>query len=423
MDNDFQKLEKERTISIVIIIVSVLLFMIAAVYFLFFSKKDSAEASEKMPAIVGYNISDVEGCYSRFFTLEITEKEYSDYAEGIILSQSIEADEKYSPGNTVVKVVVSAGAEPVISETSTAIIEEVAETVTETSKEDEMVIDAPVFDFENASPETAAAIHTIGIDEDNEEISAVLNELYEILIRRYGEAGFIYVDMKTGASVEYNADAMFSSASIIKAPYIRSVLGQTTDLEKEYEMTEELLNSPSELVNGKPIGTKFTVADLAEATISQSDNTAYKMLYHYIGYDCFNKLSDSLKIDNHMTDENYWFKMSARETAVYFKDIYYFNEQHVNGQLMKEYLDNSDSNDMFGHELSEYTVCEKYGYLPQPQEDFYTLGDAAIVYAESPYLLIGYVRGKASSELNTKIFRDTGRTADKLHRILHKEDY
>lgn len=424
MVNNYQEYEKERTISIVIIIVSVMLFIAAAVYFLFIKDDREIDASERMPEIVGYSVSDVEGCYSRFFTLEITE-EYSDYAEGIILSQSIEANEKYVPGDTVVNVVVSAGAKP--AET-TAVIpvtekETTAATKPEILLETGLLVDVPVFEFESTVPEAAAAIHTTGVDTENEAIAAELERLYNILIKRYGEAGFIYVDLETGASIEYNADAMFSSASIIKAPYVRAVLGQESDLEKEYEMTEELLNTPSELVNGEPVGTKFNVSELAEAAIAESDNTAYKMLYHYIGYDCFNKLSDELKISNQMTDDNYWFKMSARETAIYFKDIYCFNEQHVNGQLMKKYLDDSESNEMFGYELSEYTVCEKYGYLPQPQEDFYTLGDAAIVYAESPYLLVGYVRGKASSPLNTQIFRDAGRCADDIHRLIHSEDY
>ena len=302
----------------------------------------------------------------------------------------------------------------------------VTETTVVTEPEDlletGLIVELPSFEFENTVPEVAAAIHTTGIDINDEEMSAALDELYALLIKRYGEAGFMYVDLESGASVEYNADATFSSASIIKAPYVRAVLGQETDLDKEYEMTEELLNTPSELINGEPVGTKFSIKDLAQATISKSDNTAYKMLYHYIGYDCFNELSDSLKISNHMTDENYWFKMSARETALYFKDIYFFIEQHQNGQLMKEFLDDAESNEMYGYELSEYTVCEKYGYLPQPQEDFYTLGDAAIVYADSPYLLVGYVRGKASSPLNTQLFRDTARCADKIHSLLHGED-
>lgn len=422
MVNDYHKYDKERTISIIIIVVSVLLFIIAAIYFLFIKKDNITDASEKMPEIVGYSITDVEGCYSRFFTLEVIEETYSDYAEGVILSQSIEADKKYDPGNTVVKVTISAGPKPV--ETTTVPVTEAITAITEPEMQLEtgLFVDVPSFEFESTVPEIAAAIHTIGIDKENENIAAALDELYSILIKRYGEAGFMYVDLETGASIEYNADAMFSSASIIKAPYVRAVLGQENMLDTEYEMTEELLNTPSELVNGEPVGTKFSVSQLAEATISKSDNTAYKMLYHYIGYDCFNQLSDSLNLNNHMTDENYWFKLSARETAIYFKDIYCFNEQHQNGQFMKEYLDKSDSNEMFGYELKEYTVCEKYGYLPQPQEDFYTLGDAAIVYAESPYILVGYVRGKASSPLNTQIFRDTGRCADKIHRLIHSED-
>lgn len=422
MSRNYEKYERDQLISILIIVVSVLIFIGVALYFLFWGGKKEETTKEVMPNIIGYRVDDVEGCYSRFFTLEVVGEEYSDYDSGVILSQNIAAESEYAPGSTVVQVTVSAGKKP--QETTVVITEPpVTETEPEILLETDLLVEVPTFDFETAVPEVAASVHTIGIDTENEEIKALLDELYALLIKRYGEAGFMYVDLETGASIEYNADTMFSSASIIKAPYVRAVLGQETDLEKKFEMTEEMLNSESELVNGQPVGTMFTTAELAEAAISRSDNTAYKMLYNYIGYDCFNKLSDSLNITNQMTDDNYWFKLSARETAIYFKDIFCFIESHQNGQLFKEYLDNADSNNMYGYELSEYTVCEKYGYLPQPQEDFYTLGDAAIVYAESPYLLIGYVRGGASSSLNTQIFRDTGRCADNIHRIIHSEDY
>ena len=46
MVNDYQKYDKERTISIVIIVVSVLLFVIAAIYFLFIKKDNITDASE-----------------------------------------------------------------------------------------------------------------------------------------------------------------------------------------------------------------------------------------------------------------------------------------------------------------------------------------------------------------------------------------
>lgn len=417
MDNS-RKNDIERLVSILIIVVSLIASGVLVFYFLvLYDKGEEQQASEKMPAIVGYTVSDVEGCYSRFFTLNV-EEVYSDYEAGVILSQSIAENQPYEPGNTVVNVTVSAGKQPeeTAAPAETAEAEAEQTTAAEPEREAGLLVDSPSFAFETASAGEASTLITSGIDESAEGMSEALDALYSVLIKRYGDAGFIYVDLESGAYAEYNADETFSAASIIKAPYVRAVLGAESDLDKEYEMTEEMLNSTYELVNGQPVGTMFSVRELACAAIEKSDNTAYKMLYNYVGYDCFNQLAEALDNPQRMTDENYWFKLTPRQTAVYFKDIYFFNEQHENGGLMKEYLANSERNDLFADELTEYTVCEKYGYLPQ--DDFYTLGDAAIVYADSPYIIIGYIRSSSSS-LNTQFFRDCARCADDIHKLIH----
>lgn len=405
--------ESEQLISIVIIVVSLIASAVVIFYVMVIRKDDSTEKTKLMPDIVGYSVEDVEACYSRFFTLEIDSEEYSDYGSGVILSQSVAENEPYEPGNTVIKVTVSAGRMP--EETTAETISVITETepvIDEPELETGLLVDSPVYSFESMAEGESSTLITSKIDESDEDVSAALDELYSVLIKRYGDAGFIYVDLESGAFAEYNADTAFSAASIIKAPYVRAVLGSESDLDRTFEMTEEVLNSSSELINNQPVGTMFSTAELARAAIEDSDNTAYKMLFNYIGMDCFNELAESLNLPQRMTDENYWFKLTPRQTAIYFKDIFYFIEQHENGALMKEYLENAEHNNMFSDELSEYTVCEKYGYLPQ--EDFYTLGAAAIVYADSPYLIVGYIRSTSSS-VNTQFFRDCARCVDDLH--------
>lgn len=404
----------EKLVSIVIIILSLIAFVVVACIVIF---RKPADVQEIMPKIVGYTVDDVNGCYSRFFTLDVEYDYDTDYEKGVILSQSIAPEEVYTPGDTVVKVIASGGKR---QEETTA---EQTEAVTETEPaEPEMpklaqtlLVDEPNFDFETMSEGEPSTIITSGIDTDNEEISAALDDLYNVLIKKYGDAGFMFVNLESGASVEYNADVSFSAASIIKAPYVRAVLGNETDLTQSFEMTEDMLNSSSELIDNQPVGTKFTIEELAKAAIEKSDNTAYKMLYNYIGYDCFNQLAEGLDRDERMTEDNYWFKLTARETAVYFKDIYFFNEEHQNGALMKEFLANSEHNDLFSDELEEYTVCEKYGFLPQ--DDFYTLGAAAVVYTDSPYVIVLYIRS-TSSNIKTQLFHDCARYADNLNKLI-----
>lgn len=406
--------KNEKFISIIIIVLSLIAFAVIACIVIF---RKPADAKEIMPKIVGYSVDDVTGCYSRFFTLDVEYDYDTEYEKGVILSQSIAPEEAYIPGNTVVKVIASGGKRQ--EETTEAQTEAVTETEISEAETPELVqtllVDSPKYDFETMSGGEASTIITSGIDTDNEEIKASLDDLYNVLIKKYGDAGFMYVNLQNGASVEYNADVLFSAASIIKAPYVRAVLGSETDLSQSFEMTEEMLNSSTELIGNKPVGTKFTIEELAKAAIEKSDNTAYKMLYNYIGYDCFNQLAEGLGRDERMTDENYWFKLTARETAVYFKDIYYFNQEHQNGSLMKDFLANSEHNDLFSDELEEYTVCEKYGFLPQ--DEFYTLGAAAVVYTDSPYVIILYIRS-TSSNIKTQLFHDCARYADNLNKLI-----
>lgn len=404
----------EKLVSVIIIILSLISFVVVACIVIF---RKPANVQELMPKIVGYTVDDVSSCYSRFFTLDVEYDYDTDYEKGVILSQSIAPEEAYTPGDTVVKVIASGGKRQ--AETTSGQTEAVTETEPaepETPKlAQTLLVDEPHFDFETMSEGEPSTIITSGIDTDNEEISAALDDLYNVLIKKYGDAGFMYVNLESGASVEYNADVSFSAASIIKAPYVRAVLGSETDLTQSYEMTEDMLNSSSELINNQPVGTMFTIEELAKAAIEKSDNTAYKMLYNYIGYDCFNQLAEGLDRDERMTDDNYWFKLTARETAVYFKDIYFFNEEHQNGALMKEFLANSEHNDLFSDELEEYTVCEKYGFLPQ--DDFYTLGAAAVVYTDSPYAIVLYIRS-TSSNIKTQLFHDCARYADNLNKLI-----
>lgn len=404
----------EKLVSVIIIILSLISFVVVACIVIF---RKPANVQELMPKIVGYTVDDVSSCYSRFFTLDVEYDYDTDYEKGVILSQSIAPEEAYTPGDTVVKVIASGGkrqAETTAEQTEAVTETEPAEPETPKLAQT-LLVDEPHFDFETMSEGEPSTIITSGIDNDNEEISAALDDLYNVLIKKYGDAGFMYVNLESGASVEYNADVSFSAASIIKAPYVRAVLGSETDLTQSYEMTEDMLNSSSELINNQPVGTMFTIEELAKATIEKSDNTAYKMLYNYIGYDCFNQLAEGLDRDERMTDDNYWFKLTARETAVYFKDIYFFNEEHQNGALMKEFLTNSEHNDLFSDELEEYTVCEKYGFLPQ--DDFYTLGAAAVVYTDSPYAIVLYIRS-TSSNIKTQLFHDCARYADNLNKLI-----
>ena len=79
---------------------------------------------------------------------------------------------------------------------------------------------------------------------------------------------------------------------------------------------------------------------------------------------------------------------------------------------MLECMANAEYRDMFSAVLTDKTVHEKYGYLPQ--EDFYTLGDCAIVSGNTDYILVAYVRNTGEN-LDVKFFQDVAGITDKIH--------
>ena len=412
---------RDKIVSILIIFFSMVL-MAGAIYFIiirpnqgeYFPDKDAVEI---MPDLVGYSYEEVKQAYAEYFDVETEGQEYSDeFPEGAILSHIPAGGQEYLKGKTTVKITVSLGPKPA---EAAAVTEPAGSEASEPEivlVETDANIDNPPAEFESLIPEDELEITVTGIDIPYGSGDDILEEIYGILRRRGADAGFLYYDPQTGGSIEYNADERFSSGSIIKAIYARSILGYDIDLDAEYEMTEELLNSPSELIGGKPVGTMFTARELIEAALVKSDNTAYKMLYNYIGYDKFNKYSASLGLRHRMTDDNYWFRMTVRESAVYFKEIYNFTHQHVNGELMLECMSNTDYKEMFTSALPDKKVAEKYGFLVQ--EDFYTLGDCAIISGETDYLVVMYTRGPGT-EPNTEPFREVAVLIDELHELIN----
>lgn len=406
----------EKLISIAIVVGSLIAIVITYRMTMFdtdgnfFGGKD---ITTQMPDIVGFSYSEVQAAYDGWFELEAASEDYSEtFAEGAILSQSIPAGEDYTVGKTTVKVTVSKGrrlAETAVTEAAENTADNGEDTENPQAAEDTDDFSEPA-EFEKFCPEFELEVTAVGM-----EIPAELGDRLYSLLRQHGaDAGYLYYDPQTGGSLEYNADEKFSAGSIIKAIYARSILDSDMDLSAEYEMTEELLNSPYELVNGEPVGTLFTAEELIRAALVKSDNTAYKMLYNYIGYEKFNRYAAGLGLSQRMTEENNWFRLTARESAVYFKDIYEFIQSSENGGLMLECLSNTDYRDMFSAALPGKQVAEKYGYLPQ--EEFYTLGDCAVIMGDTDYILAAYLRG-AEDGTNTEFFRDIAEITDEIHEL------
>jgi beta-lactamase class A len=107
-----------------------------------------------------------------------------------------------------------------------------------------------------------------------------------------GITGIVVKDLKTYQCVRINGDKLFPSASLVKIPIMAVVF--EADREGKLKLTDELkltrkLQSRGGKLYAARQGKKFTVRDLVERMIEESDNTATNMLVDALGFGYINQ--------------------------------------------------------------------------------------------------------------------------------------
>jgi len=102
-----------------------------------------------------------------------------------------------------------------------------------------------------------------------------------------GRIGIYVKDISTGRDWEYHADEVFPSASLIKVPVMIGIFEKLR--RNEIDLDDELVLKKGEKRGGSGnlrrlrYGTRLTVRQLVEKMITESDNTATRMLVDHVG--------------------------------------------------------------------------------------------------------------------------------------------
>jgi beta-lactamase class A len=102
-----------------------------------------------------------------------------------------------------------------------------------------------------------------------------------------GRIGIYVKDLSTGRDWQYHADDIFPSASLIKVPVMIGVFEKLR--RNEIDLDDELVLKKGEKRGGSGhlrrlrYGTRLTVRQLVEKMITESDNTATRMLVDHVG--------------------------------------------------------------------------------------------------------------------------------------------
>ncbi len=174
-----------------------------------------------------------------------------------------------------------------------------------------------------------------------------------------GRVGIYLKDLHTGKTWEYNADRLFPSASLVKVPIMAAVfekikLGAIT-LDTQIRLTRRDRVGGSGSLKWVRDGTSLSVMEIIYKMITESDNTATRMLIDYVGMDYlednFKKLglvqtnicqtgmslaSGRLKNDNYTTPREmaglmeriYAGELVNREASQFMLEVLKHNKSH-----------------------------------------------------------------------------------------------
>jgi len=121
----------------------------------------------------------------------------------------------------------------------------------------------------------------------------------EKLARDYnGNVGIYLKDLNSDRTWEYNPDRLFPSASLIKVPIMVAVMEKVKrgelSLETQIKLTRRDRAGGSGSLKWVREGTKLSVMEIIYKMITESDNTATRMLIDYAGMDYFQRAFEDL---------------------------------------------------------------------------------------------------------------------------------
>ncbi len=274
----------------------------------------------------------------------------------------------------------------------------------------------------------------------------------------YPKISLYYEDINNGWSLGVAPDEVYEAASVIKAPYILSVLetiardeqsyrdkmkAENKPIEKidkdgdgvaesddikfsdpSYDISEEIVydkatmyKSGSGKIQSMDDGTTFTIKDFFEYTLLYSDNVAYQQLRKRYGYSTMTALASKLGTRTLLLGGN---SMSARDAGTLFKEIYRFvqNDEGFDnasyGNLMKNAMLQGNHTVIIPSGVSPSRAMHKYGW------DTNAYHDAAVVLDENPYVLAVFSDLDVGGDDVNAFLRGIVKRVNTIHKNINK---
>ena len=204
--------------------------------------------------------------------------------------------------------------------------------------------------------------------------------------RQYGNSlAVFYKNIATGFTYTFNPDRVFFGASV---PKLNHALYVYTLAERGYIYMDTMRPytradfwGGTGIMRHMPFGGYFTTRELLGNSIVDSDNVAFRMLVreynpaHFRYRDFVYELGADLSLIRDTISQN----ITARDAGIWAYATFRYLES---GGRYAHYLKEDLLNATVGFIVSDYPVAQKYGWYHRHFHDL------AIVYADSPYILV-----------------------------------
>ncbi len=237
--------------------------------------------------------------------------------------------------------------------------------------------------------------------QESESLDKLKTEIADYTKNYQGQYGVYYYDLTTGQEFGINDEDEYPGASTEKVPINLYLYNQIKAGAVNPQWTLTYLQEDYEDGTGsiqyQKVGTQYSIEELSQLSIVDSDNVATNMLVRFLGIqnikDYMQQVGGQVVVDGQNVS-------SPRDMGLYMKLVYEFceNSGTLGNELMNNFLNTNLYNDRLPALLPKSVkVAHKIG------NDVGVVNDIGIVFADKPYIVAVMSKGVNEEEAPTVI--------------------
>lgn len=169
---------------------------------------------------------------------------------------------------------------------------------------------------------------------------------------------YYYHDKDFGYEIKRKETESIYGASLVKLSTALYLIDNDVDLSTEVTYLAKFKTTYSKGMQKHKVGDKVSLGELMKYSITYSDNTAHHMILSYIGKDKLKEYSKTLGAKVLLNGWDDFGQQTAEDMNIYLNRAYELFTEKENGKLLKEYMNNDDTNAL---NFDNITFMHKYG--------------------------------------------------------------